>query len=67
MDFTRERDSAFGRYMRYHMTRLAEAVRLAGQFAMWFGAWFQMTWLIAAGAIFIIFGCTYSLLFRRKP
>ena len=66
MDFTRQRDSTFGRYVAHHMTRLAEAVRLGGQFGMWFGAWFHSAWAIAAGVVVIILGWTYSLPLRRS-
>jgi hypothetical protein len=61
MDFTRQRDSSFGRYVEYHMTRLAEAVRLGGQGGMWIGAWFHAVWPIVAGVVVIVFGWTYSL------
>jgi hypothetical protein len=66
MDFTRERDSTFGRYVAHHMTRVAEAVRFGGQFIMWFGAWFHAAWVIAAGVVVIVLGWTYSLPFSRS-
>ena len=61
MDFSRQRDSGFGRYVAYHMTRIAEAVRSAGQIVMWVGAWFHAVWAIVAGAVVIVLGWTYSL------
>ena len=61
MDFTRQRDSLFGRYLAFHMTRLAEAVRLGGQVSMWVGAWLHVGWVVAAGFIVIVLGWTYSL------
>jgi hypothetical protein len=67
MDFTRQRDSAFGRYVAHHMTRLAEAIRLGGQIIMWLGAWWHAPWGIVAGAVIIVVGWTYSLPFRRSP
>ena len=68
MDFTPQRDSAFGGYVAHHMTRLAEAVRFGGQFIMWFGAWFHATWAITAGVVVIIVGWTYSLYYKgRRP
>lgn len=44
MDFARQRDSRFGRYVAHHMTRRATAVRLAGQLVMWLAAWFHAAW-----------------------
>jgi len=61
MDFEPQRDSAFGRYVAFHMTHLAEAIRFAGQIVIWVGAWFQVGWLIAAGAAVVALGWTYSL------
>jgi hypothetical protein len=43
------------------MTRQATAVRLAGQLVMWLAAWFHAAWGIAAGALVVIAGWTYSL------
>jgi hypothetical protein len=61
MDFSRERDSEWGRYVAFHMTRVAEAVRLGGQVIMWMGAWLHHPWMILAGVGIIVFGWTYSL------
>jgi len=61
MGFERQRESAFGRYVAYHMTHLAEAVRFAGQVVVWIGAWFHLGWVIAAGIAVFLLGWTYSL------
>lgn len=61
MDFSRQRDSRFGRYVAHHMTWQATVVRLAGQLAMWFAAWLHAVWGIAVGALVVIAGWTYSL------
>jgi hypothetical protein len=61
MDFSRQRDSSFGRYVVHHMTRQATAVRLAGQLVMWLAAWLHAAWGIAVGALVVIAGWTYSL------
>lgn len=61
MEFIQQRDSAFGRYVAYHMTRLAETVRLGGQVGMWVGAWLHVAWAIATGFAVILLGWTYSL------
>ncbi len=61
MDFSRQRESAFGRYVAFHMTRSAEALRLSGQVVMWVGAWYHAAWAIVAGLLVIILGWTYSI------
>ena len=61
MRFERPRDSAFGRYVAFHMTHVAEAVRMAGQVVMWVGAWFYSGWAIVAGVGVVLLGWTYSL------
>jgi hypothetical protein len=61
LDFSRQRDSALGRYVAFHMTRVAEAVRMTGQIGMWICAWYHAAWAIAASALVIIFGWTYSI------
>lgn len=61
MDFERQRDSAFGRYVAHHMTHAAWAVRFAGQGTAWASAWLHAPWGIAAGAAIIVAGWTYSL------
>ena len=61
MDFARQRDSAFGRYVAHHMTHTAWAVRFAGQGCAWLAAWLHAPWAIIAGAAIIVGGWTYSL------
>ncbi len=61
MDFERQRDSALGRYVAFHMTHVAVAVRFAGQIVMWIGAWYANVWMIVAGAAVVVLGWTYSL------
>jgi hypothetical protein len=61
MSFEAQRDSALGRYVAFHMTRLAEAVRMGGQFVMWIGAWQQWRLGIGLGAAVIVLGWTYSI------
>jgi hypothetical protein len=66
MDFSRQRDSAFGRYVAFHMSHTAEAVRMSGQVAMWIGAWYHAAWAIPAGFLIVILGWIYSLPTWRK-
>jgi hypothetical protein len=61
MDFSRQRDSRFGRYIAFHMTHAAEAVRICGQIAVWIGAWYHSVWAIAVGCLIVILGWSYSL------
>ncbi len=61
MAFDRQRDSAFGRYVARHMTRLAEGVRFGGQVVAWVGAWHHLAWVIAAGLAATVLGWTWSL------
>src|SRR6185295_653084 len=46
-DFERQRVSALGRYIALHMTRSVEAIRLAGDIVMVFGAWYRSPLVIA--------------------
>ncbi len=48
--------SPLGRYVGKHMTRNMEAVRLAGLFVFWFGAWFHTPWIIGVGCLIVVFG-----------
>ena len=60
-DLRRQRTSAFGRYVAFHMTRVAEAVRFGGQIVVWVGAWAHSGPAVAGGIATIVFGWTYSL------
>jgi hypothetical protein len=61
MDLTEQRASRFGRYVAYHMTTRATAMRSLGQVGMWISAWLHAMWGIAAGVLVIVLGWTYSL------
>lgn len=52
--FEAQRNSRLGRYIAWHMTRAVEAVRLAGDIVMVFGAWFRSPVWIAAGLLVVI-------------
>ena len=56
------RDSAFGRYVARHMTRLMEAVRLFGDIVTMAGAWYHDWLLVAAGFAIILGGWCNGLL-----
>jgi hypothetical protein len=57
--------SAFGRYVARHMTRVMEAVRLAGMAGMAVGAWNRSPAAIASGLVVIILAWCWGALFRR--
>jgi hypothetical protein len=61
MGFEAQRSSALGRYVAFHMTRVAEGVRFAGGAILWCAAWFHAGWAMAAGVTVIVLGWTYSL------
>jgi hypothetical protein len=61
MDLRRQKGAALGRYVAFHMTRIAKTVRFGGQVVIWIGAWAHASLVIAAGAVVIVLGWTYSL------
>ena len=52
--FETQKDSRFGRYIAWHMTRGVEATRFAGDIVMVFGAWFRSPALIAVGFAIVV-------------
>lgn len=48
--------SPLGKYVGKYMTRNMQAVRLAGLFVFWFGAWYHTPWIIGAGLLIVVFG-----------
>jgi len=58
-DFAGIKSSKAGAYLRRHMTRTIEGIRLAGDVVMVFGAWFHRPFLIVAGlAVVAIAWCS---------
>ena len=53
-DLTRQRDSAFGGYVRHMMTRTIEAIRLGGDIVSAFGAWYHSVPAIIAGLLIVL-------------
>jgi hypothetical protein len=49
-----QRNSAFGRYVKRTMTRAIEALRLVGDIAVVFGAWFHSSIVITTGLVVIV-------------
>ncbi|HEX2279512.1 MAG TPA: hypothetical protein VHN13_20680 [Candidatus Tectomicrobia bacterium] len=48
--------SRFGQYVRRHMTRRMEAVRLLGNVVVSIGAWYRRPALMGAGLLIVLFG-----------
>lgn len=48
--------SSFGKYVGKYMTETMQAVRLAGLFVFWFGAWYHTPWIIGVGILIVILG-----------
>lgn len=48
-------ESRSGQFVKKHMTRARELLRLAGYVVMAFGAWYHLPWLILAGFLVILF------------
>jgi hypothetical protein len=48
------KNSAGGAFLRRHMTRTVEAIRLLGDLLMAVGAWIRLPSLIASGAVIIV-------------
>ena len=63
--FEFQKNSRFGRYIAWHMTRAMEATRFAGDIAMVLGAWSRSPPVIAVGLLVIIAAWTSGLLRRR--
>ena len=58
-NFEAIKSSKAGAYLRRHMTRTIEGIRLAGDIVMVFGAWFHRPSLIVAGfAVVVIAWCS---------
>ena len=66
-DLEKCRDSAFGRYIARHMTRIIEAVRLFGDIVTILGAWYH-DWKLLVLGFAVIFGawCNGLLPSRQK-
>lgn len=50
------KSSAFGRYVKKHMTTVVEAIRLVGQIIIWLGGWYHQAIIILVGFLVILAG-----------
>lgn len=64
-DFTRTARSGLGEYLRRHMTKTMQAIRLCGMGVAALGAWQHGGWLIAAGVAVIVWGWVGGWLLSR--
>ena len=65
MEFDREKQSAFGKYVKRYMGRGADTARSLGFLAMLGGGWFHMLWLVALGFLIIVGAWVNGLVYRR--
>ena len=54
VDLESQRRSRFGRYVKRMMSHTVEAIRLAGDIVMVFGAWYHSIAIIAGGLVIVI-------------
>jgi len=54
VDLELQRRSRFGRYVKRMMSHTVEAIRLAGDIVMVFGAWYHSFAIIAGGLVIVI-------------
>lgn len=65
MDFEKQKESRFGKYIKRYMGRGTDTVRSIGFLMMLVGGWFRFLWLIALGFLVIIFTWLSGLLYKR--
>jgi len=61
-----QRNSAFGRYVKGMMTRAIEALRLVGDIAVVFGAWFHSSIVITSGLAVIVAAWLSGLVLKDR-
>jgi hypothetical protein len=64
--FDAQKNSALGRYVAWHLTRIIEIIRLAGDIVMVFGAWYRAPVLIATGLLIVLAAWASGPLRRRS-
>jgi hypothetical protein len=57
--------SPLGRYLAKYMSGTMQAVRLGGQFVVWFGAWYHMPWIIGTGLLIVVLAWWRGKLFPK--
>ncbi|HEY9167022.1 MAG TPA: hypothetical protein VIS48_12770 [Candidatus Kryptonia bacterium] len=66
MDFEKQKDSSFGRYVKRYMGRGSDTARSIGFLIMLAGGWFQMFWIIVLGFLVIISAWVNGLVYKRE-
>ncbi len=64
-DFTRQKESALGHYIKEYMTPLIEAIRFLTLVPMAYGAWVHNGWWIVLGFVILIAAWCNGLLWTR--
>jgi len=65
MDFEKQKQSKFGKYVKKYMSRGTDTIRSIAFFVMLAGGWFHFAWVIAFGFLIIILTWMNGLIFRR--
>lgn len=65
MEFDRQKQSKFGKYIKRYMGRGADIARSIGFLVMLGGGWFHMLWLVALGFLVIIGAWVNGLVYKR--
>ena len=66
MDFEKQKDSSFGRYVKRYMGRGSDTARSIGFLIMLAGGWFQIIWIILLGFLVIIAAWLNGLVYKRE-
>jgi len=66
MDFEKQKQSRFGKYVKKNMGRTMNTLQSLGLLAMLAGGWFHLLWLIGLGLLTIIYTWINGLIFRRE-
>jgi hypothetical protein len=66
MDFEKQKQSKFGKYVKRYMGRGADTARSIGFLVMLGGGWFHMLWLIGLGFLVIIAAWMNGLVYKRQ-
>ena len=66
MDFEKQKQSKFGKYLKKYMGRGTDIVRSIGFLIMLVGGWFHFLWAVALGFLVVILSWTHGLLFKKE-
>jgi hypothetical protein len=66
MDFEKQKQSKFGKYVKRYMGRGADTARSIGFVAMLAGGWFHLLWVIGLGFLVIIAAWVNGLVYKRQ-